>query len=160
MAAEDAVADGMEGSAPEAGGLLGQEGVHALEHFAGGFVGEGEQEDVLRGDGVFQEVGDAICQRPGLAAAGSGDDEALAGRRGDGSELLRIQLGGEIDLDLRHLGRGASSLQCVCARHGATGTGKWVDDNWGSFPFFGFQILDFRFSAREGIGWGISWVVF
>ena len=42
VAAEDAVSNGMESAAPESIGRSGHEVVDALDHLAGGFVGEGE----------------------------------------------------------------------------------------------------------------------
>ena len=97
MAAEDAVADRVERTAPEAGGAAGEEVVDALEHFARGFISECEEKDVVGRDGVFEEIGDAVGEGAGFAAACAGEDEGFAGGRGDSGELLGVEFRLEVD---------------------------------------------------------------
>jgi hypothetical protein len=61
-------ADGVEGAEHHAfGRLLIQHGVDARFHFFGGFVGEGDGEDLPRADAfVGDEVGDALGQHARL----------------------------------------------------------------------------------------------
>ena len=92
VAAEHAIADGMEGAAPEAGEIVRDQGGDALEHFARGLVGEGEEKDVGGADAILDEICDAIGQGAGLAAASAGDHQRGPGRGGDGAMLLRIEL--------------------------------------------------------------------
>ena len=121
-AAEHAVADGGEGAAPEAGGAVGEEGVHAFEHFAGGFVGEGEEEDVGGGDAVFEEVGDAVGEGAGFAAACACDDEGGTGRGLHGGELLGVEFRSVVDPD-----GGRMAVKGVGAGHGrGYFSGKWA----------------------------------
>ena len=53
VAAEDAMADVMESAAPHAGDIVRQKRADAMKHFARGFVGEGEEKDVLGLDAVI-----------------------------------------------------------------------------------------------------------
>ena len=75
VAAEDAVADRVEGAAPESIGCAGQKVVDALHHFAGGLIGEGEKENRAGGDALFQKPSNAVGEGAGFSAACSGDDE-------------------------------------------------------------------------------------
>ena len=95
--AQGAVAEGVEGAAPEARGLDAGEVVHPVEHFLGGLVGEGEKEDLARLDALGQEVGDAVGQRARLARAGAGEHQQRAGRGRDRGELLVVEQGLEVD---------------------------------------------------------------
>ena len=87
----------------------------APHHFAGGLVGERQQQDAVGGNALFEQIGDAIGERARLARAGAGDDERRAGRRGDGGELLRVQLARVINLQMD--GR-MKRFQNILARHG------------------------------------------
>ena len=104
--AEQPVTDRVERAAPEAGGLTGDEVVDAFDHFACGLVGEREQEDVVRGDGIGQQVGDAVGQGARFARASAGDDQRLSCGSGHGCMLLVIEFRPEIDLDDRLGGGG------------------------------------------------------
>ena len=97
VAPQDAVADGVEGATPNAVGIGSEQFGNASGHFAGRFVGEGEEEDLPRLDPVLEQPGHAVGERACLAAAGAGDDQRGATRRGDGSELLLVQLGRVVD---------------------------------------------------------------
>jgi hypothetical protein len=79
VSAEDAVPDRVEGAAPESIRRAGKEVVDALHHFAGGFVGKGEQENRTCGDALFQKPGDSISERAGFSTACSGDHQGSAG---------------------------------------------------------------------------------
>ena len=113
--AQNPRADGMERAAPERRQFLPQQIRDAPHHFAGGLVGERQQQDAVGGNALFEQIGDAIGERAGLARAGAGDDERRAGRRGDGGELLRIQLARVINLQMNC---GMKRFQHVIARHG------------------------------------------
>jgi len=52
-----------------------EEAVDAFSHFLGGFVGEGDGKDGVRGDAFFaNEPGDAAGDDAGLSGAGTGED--------------------------------------------------------------------------------------
>ncbi len=95
---EHAGADGMKGAAPKLAQLVAEQIGHAPHHFAGGLVGERQQQNPVGGDALLQQIGDAIGERARLARTRAGDDERRAGRRGDGGQLLRIQLARVINL--------------------------------------------------------------
>jgi len=42
-----------------------------------------KQQDAVGGDALFEQIGDAVDERAGLARTGAGDDEGGAGRRGE-----------------------------------------------------------------------------
>ena len=90
--AQDPRANGMKGSAPEAGQLPAQQGGHAAHHFPGRLVGECQQEDTFRRNALFQEKRGAVRQRAGLARSRSGDDQRRTRRRRRRRALLFVQL--------------------------------------------------------------------
>ena len=94
---------------------------HASHHFAGGLVGEREQQDAVGRNALFEQVGHAIGERARLARARAGDDERRAGRRGDGGALLLVEFARVINLQVN--GR-LKRLQDVIARHLVNSTGK------------------------------------
>ena len=106
--------DGMERATPKRRQFLSQQIPDPAHHFAGRFVGERQQQDAVGGDALFEQVRDAIGQRAGLARAGAGDDEGRAGRRGNGGQLLGVQLARVINLQMN--GR-MKRLQNIFARH-------------------------------------------
>ena len=65
--AEDAVADGMEGAAPERGEFLPEQIRDTPHHFGGGFVGERQEQDAIGWDALFEQIGDAIGEGARLA---------------------------------------------------------------------------------------------
>ena len=70
----------------------------AVAHLARRLVGEGDGDDRGRVDAaLLHQPGDAIGDDPGLARAGAGEDELRPIPVGDGGELIRIELFGEID---------------------------------------------------------------
>ena len=69
----------------------------ALAHFFRGLVGEGDGEDVVGGDAsFFNEIGDAMGDDAGLAAAGAGEEEDGAVDGEDSLTLLGVHVGEEI----------------------------------------------------------------
>ena len=90
METQDAKADGVEGAAPELGEVAAEEVPDAAHHLLGGLVGEGEKEDAMGWEAVFDEPRDAVGEGAGLAGAGACEDEGGAGRGGDGLVLLGV----------------------------------------------------------------------
>ena len=114
------------------GEFLAEQIGDAPHHFAGGLVGEREQQDAVGGNALFEQIGDAVGERARLARTGAGDDERRAGRRGDGGELLRIEFARVINLQMDC---GTERFEDVIARHGAelkgqTGEGKRKNIRW------------------------------
>ena len=99
--AEDAVGDVVERAAPDVAGLLLDEQLDPVEHLAGRPVRERNEHDPPGIDAVMHEPGQAIRQRPRLAAAGPGDDEHRPARRRRHRQLLRVQVRPKIDIPRR-----------------------------------------------------------
>ena len=97
MAAEDAVADRVEGAAPDAVGIRTEQFGDPAGHFPRGFVGESEEEDFPGLDPVLEQPGHTVDEGARLAAARPGNDEGAAARGGHGGELLLVQLGRVVD---------------------------------------------------------------
>ena len=76
---------------------FGDELVHALQHFARGFVGEGHTQDVSGRDALPDHVGDAIGDDARLAGARAGEDQDRPVDRLYGPSLLRVQR-----IDIQH----------------------------------------------------------
>ena len=58
---------------PHLGGNAADERFHALAHFACGFVGEGQRENLAGQYALFaNQIGDAVREHARLAAAGAG----------------------------------------------------------------------------------------
>src|SRR5262245_7687505 len=98
MPAQNAVAYGMKGAAPEGRQILSEEVRYAAHHFLGGFVGEREQEDPVGWNPLLQQVSHAIRQRAGLARTRTGNHQSRTRRRGDRGVLLLVQFASVIDL--------------------------------------------------------------
>ena len=65
--------------------------INPLRHFGRRFVGKRDREDgVGRNIAHLNEIGNAMGNDPGLAGAGSSQDEQGAIHRFDGGALLRI----------------------------------------------------------------------
>ena len=98
VAAEDAHAEAVEGGDGGLGeGAVAEDLFDALAHLLGGLVGEGDGEDVVGGDAsLFNEVGDAVSDDAGFAAAGAGEQEHGAVDGEDSLALLRVHVGEEI----------------------------------------------------------------
>ena len=72
-----------------------EHGGGALLHFGGGFVGEGDGGDIVRGVAHFaDEVGDFFGDHAGFAAAGTGQHKQGAAEIMHGFELLGVELEG------------------------------------------------------------------
>ena len=72
----------------EAGVVIARELVYALAHLASRLISKGHAQDVARQDAqLFDQVGEAMRERPRLARAGAGDDAHVPFRRGHGLEL-------------------------------------------------------------------------
>ena len=94
IATEDAYAEAVEGGE----GGLGERGVaedflDTLGHFFGGLVGEGDGENVVRGDAaLLDEVRDAVRDDARLARTGTGEQEHGAIDGEDAFALLRVHV--------------------------------------------------------------------
>ncbi len=108
VAAEDAHAEAVEGGD---GGLreggVAEDLFDALAHLFGGLVGEGDGQDVVGGDAAFlNEIGDAVGDDAGFAAAGAGEEKHGAVDGEDSLALLRVHVGEEIGHKVYFTGRG------------------------------------------------------
>ena len=61
--------------------------LEAVSHFLGGFIGEGDGEDVSGVYAILDEMGDTVGDDACFSAAGSGEDEHGAIDVGDGATL-------------------------------------------------------------------------
>ncbi len=98
VAAEDAHAEAVEGGD---GGLreggVAEDFFDALAHLLGGLVGEGDGQDVVGGDAaLLDEVGDAMSDDAGFAAAGAGEEKHGAVDGEDALALLGVHVGEEV----------------------------------------------------------------
>ena len=94
-ASKQAGAEAVEGGDdnPLGGLFVVEEGVDAVAHLGGGAVGEGDGDDGVRGlPVVVDQVGDAVGEDPGLAAAGAGEDEERAAVVEDGFALWGVEI--------------------------------------------------------------------
>lgn len=97
MDPEDALGNTVEGPAPELPpGNRGQI-LDPFQHFAGGFIGKGEEENFVRLNAVVEEVGDPVGEGAGFARSRARQHEGGAGFRRDRRVLLRIQFALEIN---------------------------------------------------------------
>ena len=76
MLAQDAVGNGMERAAPQAGQVQGNQGPHPFRHFPRRRIGEGKQQNVPWVRTVIQKPGHAISQRARFSRSGSCDDKS------------------------------------------------------------------------------------
>ena len=115
-------AHGMEGAEPHAGYAAPDQALDPLGHLAGGAVGEGDRQHLVRpGPAGDQDVGEPGGKHPGLAGAGAGQDQQRPVRRRHRGELLRIQALkiGASEPSRRHGGRRTS-----CNTHMLHGPGR------------------------------------
>ena len=108
------MADGVEGAAPKSRQFPAEQVAHAAHHLAGCLVGEGQQEDAVGGNALFQQKADAIGEGARLAGTRARDYQRRPRRRGDGRELLRVQFRRIINMQVS--GR-IEGLEHVVARH-------------------------------------------
>ena len=77
-----------------AGVVVACDAANAAAHFVGGFVGEGDAQDVARHDAkVAHQVRESLGECAGLSRAGSGDDAHVALGGGDGFSLGGVEPG-------------------------------------------------------------------
>ncbi len=104
----------MECPAPKSAGIDWQQIRNAIQHFAGCFVREREQQNISGIDAVFEQVRHAIREGARFARARSRDYKDRSGRSAHRCKLLFVQLRGVINVDRRGYRR---ALQRVLARH-------------------------------------------
>ena len=94
VGAQQAVGEAVKGADPHAAGAHRQHGRQAGEHFLGGFVGKCNRQDACGIDLTgLDQPGDAGGQHPRLARAGTGQDQRMLRRKGDGLELFGVEIG-------------------------------------------------------------------
>ena len=92
LAAQDPHAGGVERHQPHGPRPRAGQRPRPRGHLARGLVGEGDGQDLARGDvALRQQVGDPVGQHPGLARARAGHDEQRAALVHDGGPLLGVQ---------------------------------------------------------------------
>ncbi len=85
---QQTVREAVEGADPHALGTHAEQLLDAVAHLGGGLVGEGHRKDgVRRGALDLDQPGDAVHQHPGLARAGTGQDQLATQGRGHGLTL-------------------------------------------------------------------------
>src|SRR5205807_1649821 len=96
----------------------------ATAHLPGRLVGEGHRQDLRRtGPPGGDQVGDAMGEDAGLAAAGAGEDEQRTVGRLDGAPLRLVETGEE----LGRLGaRGQGRVELVAAVTAATVAARYA----------------------------------
>src|SRR6185437_5638152 len=90
--AQQAVGDAVEGTHGEPLRAAGNQRLQPRAHLARGLVGEGDGEDRPRRYALhLGEPADAAREHAGLAGAGAGEDEVVAGRGADGFALRVVE---------------------------------------------------------------------
>ncbi len=106
LAAEDPRAGGVERHHPGVAGVVAEDPGDPVDHLPRRAVGEGDREDLVRGDVVVEhEVRDPVREHPRLPRARPGEHEERAGDRLHGLPLLGVQA-----LDQGFAGRRAVHL--------------------------------------------------
>ena len=108
------MADRVERAAPKLGQIAAQQIGRPAHHFAGGLVGEGQQQQALRRHPLLQQISHAVNQGAGLAGAGPRQHQRRTGRGGDRLQLLRVEFPAIVNLQID---RRAERLQQVLTRH-------------------------------------------
>ena len=94
MGAQQAVGQAVEGADPHPAGAHRQHGGQPGEHLLGSFVGKCNRQNAGRIDLTgLDQPGDAGGQHAGLARAGTGEDQRMLPRKGDGLELFGVEIG-------------------------------------------------------------------
>ena len=104
--AQQAVADGVKRPTPEPADIVRQQRGDADEHFPRGLVGEGEQENAVRGYALLQQISHAISERARFARARARNHQRGSRRRGNGGVLLLIELARIINLQMHRRTEG------------------------------------------------------
>ena len=94
------VADRVKRAAPKPRRVAADQVLHTVHHLAGGLVGERQQQDAVDRDALLEQVCHAIGQRARLARARPGQHQRRSRRRGNGGELLGVQLRLVVDVQL------------------------------------------------------------
>ncbi len=81
------------------GGAVAAGLAEAVEHFGGGFAGEGDSSDAFGGDAGIEKAEEAFDEDAGLAGAGAGDDAEAAVEAGDEDFLFGGQGHGDSSRD-------------------------------------------------------------
>ena len=106
VAAQHTGGDGMKSTAPQAGEFAPQQIGYAAHHFFGRFVGEGQEQDALGRNALFEEESDAVDQGTRLAGTGPGDDQGGARGSGHGGVLLGIKFLRVVNLQMDWRAKG------------------------------------------------------
>lgn len=113
----------MEWNVPPKGGEFAAEEIaDAQHHFLGGFVGECQEQNALRGNALFEQERGAIGQRARFARAGARDHQRRAGRGRHRRALLVVQIPLVVDMEFQ---RGTERFYDVIARHGGQRNLSW-----------------------------------
>jgi hypothetical protein len=101
----------MKGSSPQAVNVSGDELIDARQHGPGGLVGKGRQQDPVGPHAGFDQSGHTEGQRPGLAAAGAGNDQQRPPLLHDHLALLIVEFPVVINHELKSLKNGFAAAQ-------------------------------------------------
>ena len=97
LAPQQPRAERVKGREPDAFGLLADQRFHPLAHLAGGLVGEGHRQHLIRlGMAIADEVGDPIRDDARLTGPGAGEDEQRPVDTEHGLTLFGIELAEEV----------------------------------------------------------------
>ncbi len=116
VAAEQALADVVEGASPEKATRHSGQILDPFEHLLRRLVGEGQQKDVSRLDPLPEQPGHPVGQRAGLSRSRSRQHQRRPERGAHRRELLLVQLGGEINFRSR---RSVGPVRLFEKIHGA-----------------------------------------
>ena len=94
------MADRVKRAAPKPGSVAADQVLHALHHLAGRLVGEGQQQNAVDRDALFEQVRHAVGQCARLARARAGEHQRRPGCSRHGGKLLGIQLRLVVDVQL------------------------------------------------------------
>jgi len=95
--AQDTLGNTVERAAPEVAAGDAGKILDPFEHFAGGFVGKGEQENFTRLHTLMEQVGHAVGEGAGFAGSRTGQHQCGTRLGSDGGVLLVVEFGAKID---------------------------------------------------------------
>ena len=116
VTSQDSVPHRMERPAPKPARIDREQIRDAIQHLSGGFIREGEQQNISRIDSVFEQVRNPVGECARFATACARDHEQRTGRSRYSRKLLFIQLCRVIDVDRCRCWR---ALERVLAGHNA-----------------------------------------